>query len=101
MSRSLLITIKNVPELVAAQGGATGSLAQKIVPGTIEAKVYDTMRAKLASALTEQGVKADVQVVAPDGMVPAGGSPIWKPVAIGAGGFLLFVLGRAIVRRFR
>ena len=99
-NRSILIKVRNVPELVRKQGGALGGLAAGLVPETINATVYDKMAAELLKGLTEKGVDADVKVVEPTGFQAAGGSPIWKPLAMGLGGAGLLMLGWKIVGLF-
>lgn len=100
-NRAVLIQIKNLPAVVKAQGGALGSLAQSLVPDTIEAKVYDTVASQLVSKFKEQGVDADVKVVTPTGYQPAGGSPIWMPLALGLGGFGVLATAMHFLRRPR
>ena len=99
--RSVLIQVRDTKALAAAKGGATGAAAAKLFPDTIDAKVYSDMRDKIAAGLKAEGVDADVSVVVPEGRVPAGSSPIWKPIAItlgvGLGGYGIW----RIVKHFR
>ncbi len=97
--RAVLIRVKNVPELVQKQGGGIGSALQKLAPATLETKVLDTMRMKLAEEFKKQGVDADVSVVASAGFMPAGSSPIWKPLAITFGSLGLAALIWKLVKR--
>lgn len=70
-SRVLQIRLRNVGDLVQKKGGAAGGLAYKLTPQTITDKVLGEMRAQFAQKLAEEGVDADVQVVAPAGFKPA------------------------------
>ena len=99
--RGVLIQVRDTKALAALKGGAAGGFAANLFPDTIDAKVYSDMRDKIAAGLKSEGVDADVSVVVPEGHVPAGASPIWKPIAItlgvGLGGFGIW----RIVKHFR
>jgi len=60
--RALIIQINNVPQLVAAQG-EVASLAQQIVPDSIDAKVYETVGDQLLAGLKDKGVDATIKTV--------------------------------------
>jgi hypothetical protein len=62
-TRGLLVRVRNVPQLVAKQGGLPGAVAAKLVPNTIEAVVLTKMAEQMRPTLHEKGVEADVQVV--------------------------------------
>lgn len=91
-ARALLVRVRDVPALVRAQGGAAGGFAAQLAPQTMENLVYGKMKDEFAEKLKEKGVDADVQVVASAGFVPAGSSPIWKPLAFGLGAGLLYMV---------
>lgn len=79
--QALVIRVKNVPELVAKEGGATGKLVHSLVPQTIANTVYDKMAAEMRAKFKEKGVDADVEVTyAPPAV---GRSP--KDFFVGAG----------------
>ncbi len=101
--QAVVITIKNVDDLVAKQGGATGANLYKLTPNFVTNMVYDKLRQKLDEGLKAQGALADVKVVstAPKGAPPK--SEFTTGIAIGAGavgvGWLLFKLGRVVFGR--
>lgn len=73
------IHVNNLSEVVSKKGGALGSFAFGLLPGTIESKAYGDMAAQFKEKLTEQGVNADVKVVS---MLPGGG-PMRKDFLVG------------------
>lgn len=83
--RAILIQVRDVPALVQAQGGSSGSLVQKLVPDTIEATVYRKMAQEMANGLREKGVDADVRVVSPVGFKPARNGEFSRGVIAGVG----------------
>lgn len=83
--RGVLITVKDVPALVRAQGGATGALAQRFLPDTIENTVYQQMAAEIASGMKDKGVDADVKIVSPVGFKPASTPEFTRGAFVGAG----------------
>lgn len=99
--KGILIQVKNVPEVVKAQGGAAGGVAYSLAPASITGKVYDTMKDQLTTKLKEQGVDADVKVVVPTGFQEAGSNPIWKPVALGLSGIGVLALSWKLIKRGR
>lgn len=60
----IVIHVNNVGELVASQGGSIGTLASALLPATISKKVYDTMAEQIQAGFVQNGVKADVNIVA-------------------------------------
>jgi hypothetical protein len=58
----LVIHVKNVPDLVRAQGGKSGGIAFQVAPQTITNKVYEEMRAKIVAGFKSEGVDADAYV---------------------------------------
>ena len=83
--RGLLIKINNIDDLVRAQGGATGALANMLLPDTISSKVYGTLKDKLVGALKDQGVVADVKIVVPTNYKSSAGTFL-RNAAVGAAG---------------
>ena len=61
---ALLVQVRNIPELVARQGGAPGAAVQALAPRTIANKVYTEMQKRMTSEFAKQGVDVDVRVVA-------------------------------------
>lgn len=96
--QALLIQVKNVPDLVKSQGGAAGTMAYSLAPGTITGKVYSTMQGELKTKLKEQGVDADVSIVSPAGYKPQAGGFPWKPVAIGSIAVSALTIGWLVLR---
>lgn len=84
-SRAILLRVRNVPQLVAAQSKA-GAFLQQLAPDTIEAQVYSTIKDELSSAMKEKGVDADVQIVSGSGYSPAPDSSLLTTVLVGLGG---------------
>lgn len=81
----IVIHVNNVNELVASQGGLMGTLASALLPATINKKVYDTMAQQIQAGFVQNGVKADVNVVAgnpPNGDVD---TDLFPGMVIGAG----------------
>jgi hypothetical protein len=81
----IVIHVNNVSELVASQGGSIGTLASALLPATINKKVYDTMAQQIQAGFVQNGVKADVNVVA--GNPPSGDvdTDLFPGMVIGAG----------------
>jgi hypothetical protein len=98
--RSVLITVRDVPALIRAQGGNAGALIDRFVPDTLESTVYSKMAAKIASGMKDEGVDADVRVVAPTGYKPAPTPDFFRGVLVGAGsvgaGWLVWKLIRGL-----
>lgn len=95
-NRGILIKIRNAAELARSQG-ALASIAAQIAPATIEAKVYDEMRKRLASSLKDSHVEADVMIVEPTAFQTADGKHVAHDVGVGlvaAGGI---VIGLAVL----
>lgn len=82
-SRAILIRVRNAAELARSQG-AVATIAQALVPGTIEAKVYDTMAQKLKESLKANNVDAEISIVEPNKFKSADGKHIAQDVVIGA-----------------
>lgn len=97
--RSVLVTVNNWDEVIKKQGGGVGGIANMLVPDTVQTAAYGKLATKLADGLKSEGVDAKVQVVAQKDYAPAGSSPLWKPLAIGALGVLGFFGVRRLVRR--
>jgi hypothetical protein len=79
------IHVNNVNDLVASQAGSLGTLASSLLPQTIQAKVYNTIAQQIQDGFKQNGVQADVKVVA--GNVPSNdlGSDLVPGILIGAG----------------
>jgi hypothetical protein len=97
--RSVLITVRDIPALVKAQGGGAAALVNRIVPDTIEETVYDKMVADITGAMKQKGVDADVKVVSPMGYQPARSSCFLVGALVGVGatialGLLAHFVGR-------
>jgi hypothetical protein len=82
-NRAILIRVRNAAELARSQG-AVATIAQAIVPATIEAKVYDTMAEKLKESLKANNVDAEVSVVEPNKFRSANGNHVAQDVVVGA-----------------
>lgn len=82
-NQGILIKVKNAAELARSQG-ALASFASAIAPATIEAQVYKAVAQKLADALRDNNVDADVSVVEPAKFQPADGKHIATDLVIGA-----------------
>jgi hypothetical protein len=82
-NRAVLIRVKNMSQVVAAQGGKMGSLFYASMPDTIEAEAYKKMADQVAAGMKEKGVDAEVMVVEPSGFTSAASNPIWEKLAIG------------------
>lgn len=82
-SRAILIRVRNAAELARSQG-AVATIAQALVPATIEAKVYDTVAQKLRDSLKTNNVDAEVTIVEPSKFTAADGKHIAQDVVIGA-----------------
>lgn len=99
-NRAILIKVHNAAALARSQGAAA-SLVQAIAPATIEAEVYKKVAEKLAAALRENNVDADVQVVEPKAFQPADGKHIATDIVIGAaaiGGIIaVLAFGRKLI----
>lgn len=99
--RGVLITVRDVPALVRAQGGNTGAFVDQLVPDTIEATVYQQMAAEITAGMKDKGVDADVKVVSPAGYKPARGPEFKRGVVVGAGaigvGWLVWKLLRGLL----
>jgi len=89
--RALLIKVKNAGQLASKQG-IIATAASALLPETVEGKVYDEMKKKLASALSDEGVDAEIKVVEPAAYKASGASPIWKPMALGLAGIGVLTL---------
>lgn len=81
--RGVLVQVRNVPALIKAQGGRTGSFIDSLVPDTMEATVYSKMADEIAAGMKEKGVDADVKVVAASGYHSASSDYI-RVVLLGA-----------------
>jgi hypothetical protein len=82
-NRAILIRVRNAAELARSQG-ALGTLAAALVPGTVEAKVYDEMKAKLVESLKANNVDADVSVVEPKNFKSPTNSHLAHDAVVGA-----------------
>jgi hypothetical protein len=83
--QAIVIRVKNVAGLVESKGGKTGAFAYQLVPQTISRKVYNEMAAKLKSGFKDQGVDADISVVATAPSVKRSMPDIYVGMALGAG----------------
>jgi hypothetical protein len=81
---ALVIQVKNAGELVSKQGGKPGAFAFDAVPATLTNLIYGTMRSEFEKKLKEQGVDADVRVVAAAPTGPAPRSDFFPGVIVGA-----------------
>lgn len=102
-NRAILIRVRNAAELARSQG-ALGTFAAALVPATVEAKVYDEMKNKLAESLRSNNVDADISIVEPKNFKSATNSHIAHDavvgmVAIGGVVGLLAIVYRLIVGR--
>jgi hypothetical protein len=80
------IHVKNIPELVAKQGGSQGAFVQQLLPSTIENVVYSKMAGEIAKGMKAQGVDADVKVVSDKPARGATSSDFTIGAVAGAGG---------------
>jgi hypothetical protein len=71
---SVVIRVKNVPEVVAKQGGALATLAQRMAPEFVNVQFHEEFKKKLTSELAGEGVQADVEVM-PSAGVPGACPP--------------------------
>ncbi len=81
----LTIHVRNLPDLVHAQAGAKGSVAQQVLPGFVEKQVYDTIKSNILDGLRQNKVDADVSIVSGK---PAGGplqTDFYTGIAVGGG----------------
>lgn len=74
------IHVRDIPGLVRAQGGATGALAQNLLPQTIQNKVYGDIQSEIAKAMKAKGVDAEVKIVS---TAPLGG-PLKRDFLVGS-----------------
>lgn len=81
---AIVIRVNDVGGLIKSQSAAGGVLFS-ITPETMSNLVYSQMKDKLAAGLAEQGVNADVQIVASPPSGPAPKSEFLRGAAIGAG----------------
>lgn len=84
--RGVLITVRDVPALIKAQGGNVGAFIDRFVPDTLEATVYGKMATKIAAGMKDEGVDAEVRVVTPTGYKPAPTPDFARGVLVGVGG---------------
>ncbi|MDO8681563.1 MAG: hypothetical protein Q7R30_23865 [Acidobacteriota bacterium] len=68
----IVFTVKNLPEVVAKEGGSAGAVAFKAVPQTIENMAYGKIRDELKTEFGKKGVNIDVQTTY---VKPVGGRP--------------------------
>ena len=94
--KSVLVTVKNIPELMAKEAGKLGELAQGYLPTAVESLVYSKLAEQLSEKLREQGVVAEVSVVEPKGLRPVE-EESWSPGTLVAGGVLATALGAALL----
>jgi len=100
--RAILIRVKNALALAASQGGAAGAIASKLVPQTVGSTVLSKMVDQLSSNLKQNGVDADVSIVADAGQkAVSGGRDLLVGVGIGvAGTGALWALWKLLRRVF-
>ncbi len=98
--RGVLITVRDVPALIRAQGGNAGAFIDRYLPDTLETTVYSKMAAEIASGMKDKSVDADVRLVAPVGYKPAQTPDFFWGVTVGVGGvgvgWLLWKLVRGL-----
>jgi hypothetical protein len=82
-NRAILIRVRNAAELARSQG-ALASLAQTLVPATIEAKVYDEMAKKLQDSLKSNNVDAEITIVEPKKFQSATNGHVGHDIIVGA-----------------
>lgn len=81
---AVLIRVRNAPELARSQGWMA-SIAQSLVPSTVEGKVYSELATQLGEALRGKNVDAEVSIVDPKGWTDASWKNLGVDLAIGAG----------------
>ncbi len=96
---AVVVRLKDVGAVVRDKGGAAGGLAYSIAPQSIQAKVYQEIRQKLADGLQKEGVDADVQVVVDPPVGPRPRGELLLGAALGAGAIALGLLARSMIRR--
>lgn len=82
-NRAILIRVRNAAELARSQG-AVATIAQAIVPATIEAKVYEEMAKKLQESLKANNVDAEITVVEPSKFKSATNGHLAQDAVVGA-----------------
>ena len=98
MAKAILIHVRN-PAQVARQQGGVAALAQALAPDTVEEKIHATIADRLRGALRNEGVDAEVTLVEPSNLKPAGMSNWWKYLAIGIGALGATYVGYRVVKR--
>jgi hypothetical protein len=98
MAKAILIRVRNPAELARKQGGAA-AIAQMLAPNTVDEKIHATIADRLRGALRNEGVDAEISIVEPDNVRPAGMSNWWKYLAIGLGAIGAGYVGYRVVKR--
>lgn len=89
-STYVLVQVTDMPALLRAQGGAVAALGPQALSyeptaQLVRAQVYQALRDKLAAALKEQNVAADVSIAYQPSTVAPPSSHFLGGIAIGAG----------------
>lgn len=80
----LAVRIRNVPDVLAKEAGALGTLAYKAAPQTLTNEVYNKVRDRLSDALQKEGVAADVGIYTLPGGKPGATSDLGRGILVGA-----------------
>jgi hypothetical protein len=81
----VVIRIKNMADVIKAQGGALGNLAFSLTPQTVANLAFSRMRDEFKKSLADKGVDADVTLAAAGPATKAPRGELVTGVIVGAG----------------
>lgn len=98
---AVVIRIRNAVDVIKEKGGSLAAFAASLAPETIKSRMYSQIKDQLVQKFKDQGVDADVQVVAPPNG-PAFHGELLTGALIGGGLVgLSWVLSRYVGRKRR